>query len=127
TAAAPIRGGILGPTLYAEASGAAANSSVSPAFFIIGMGGEQAATVSPRELPETVRCTALPDTAPFAVPPVYRPVRATPKSFKICPILVCTKITPKNKNRKINLADIWIGVPKTPLSWNHKLGANRLI
>src|SRR5699024_6995564 len=69
-AAAPIKGGIICPPVDAEASVAAANSGLNPAFFIIGMVKEQEATVFPTELPETIACSAPADTASFAVPPV---------------------------------------------------------
>src|SRR5699024_12254470 len=58
-AAAPIKGGIICPPVDAEASVAAANSGLNPAFFIIGMVKEPEATVFPTELPETIPCSAL--------------------------------------------------------------------
>src|SRR5690625_4895936 len=126
-AAAPINGGIICPPVDAEASVAAANSGLNPAFFIIGIVKDPEATVFPTELPETIPCKALAATAAFAVPPVYFPVTANAKSLKKLPILVWMSMTPKNKNRKMNLEEIWIGVPNTPLSRYHKFVAIRSI
>src|SRR5690625_2330326 len=115
-AAAPITGGMICPPVDADASVPAANSGVNPDFFIIGMVNEPEATVFPTELPEIDHLKAHATTAALAVPPVNKTVKANAKSFKNYPMPVCIKITPKNKNRKMNFEEICIGVPNTPLS-----------
>jgi len=68
------------------------------------------ATVLPTELPETMPCMALAATAVLAVPPVNLPVSDKAKSLKKRPIFVWTRMTPKNRNRKINFDEICSGV-----------------
>src|SRR5699024_12121625 len=98
----------------------AGSSALTPAVCCMVRGNEHEATVLPTELPETIPCRALATTAALAVPPVKRPVRPNARSLKNCPIRVCTKITPKNRNKKIYLAEICRGVPNTPLSRYHR-------
>ena len=84
------------------------------------MVNEPDATVLPTELPEIMPCRELAITAALAVPPVKRPVAAKASSLKKRPTPVWISTTPKNRNRKMNFAEICSGVPNTPLSRNHR-------
>src|SRR5699024_8667048 len=105
-AAAPINGGMIWPPVDAAASVAAANSGLNPAFFTIGIVKDPDATVFPTELPDTIPCNALAETAAFAVAPVKRPAKETANAIKNLPKVVWIRMTTKNKNKYINFAEI---------------------
>src|SRR5690606_12586279 len=111
-AAAPMTGGISCPPVDAVASVAAANDGRNPARFIIGMVNDPDATVLATELPETIPCIPLAAMAALAGPPANLPVARNARSLKNAPMLVLINKTPKSRNKKMNVDDTWIGVPK---------------
>ena len=113
-AAAPMTGGMSCPPVEAAASTPPANSLRYPSFFIIGIVKEPDVTTFATELPLMVPCSALEKIATLAGPPTLLPAMATARSLKYCPTPVLTRKAPNSRNRNMNVADTYSGVPRIP-------------
>ncbi len=110
-----MTGGMSWPPMDAHASTPAANSGRYPARFISGMVKAPVVTALAIALPFTVPNSPLAITATFPAPPWLPPATARAPSVKKRSRPPWDITLPKTTNRKMNVAETSVGIPKDPL------------